>query len=108
MQIGADRSAHRVADAPVRIARWRGAVVVEPQDDAGEMGVVGQRAAVLVVLEDRPRTDCRGTARGSASAGFLVRPQRSAIQLVHARQRELVDDADSFRHLVRSEEFAGK
>jgi hypothetical protein len=53
LDVRADLAADRRACTEERIARRRRAVVVEPEDDAGQVGVVRLRAAELIVVDAR-------------------------------------------------------
>ena len=72
LDVGADLAAHRGARREERVVGRRGAVVVEPQDDAGEVGVVGGRPAERVVDEGR----VSGTGRWAGSASSRGVPGR--------------------------------
>ena len=63
LDVGADLAADRCAGGEERVVGGRGAVVVEPQDDAGEVGVVRLWAAELVVGHGRPGAGGRRAAR---------------------------------------------
>ena len=56
LEIRADLAAHRGPDAEERVAPRRRAVVVEPEDHAGEVGVVRLRPAELIVRGCPART----------------------------------------------------
>ena len=68
LHIGADLSADRRSGGEKRVVRGGAAVVLQPQHDAGEVGVVGLRAAKLVVGDGR--TGARG-----------CRPTRQVLQV---------------------------
>ena len=75
LHVGADLAADRRAGGEERVVGRRRAVVVEPQDDAGEMRVVGLRAAELVVGDGRPG-HVGGRPQAGSAAGRAGRRRR--------------------------------
>ena len=63
LDVGADLAADRCAGGEERVVGGRGAIVLQPQDDAGEVGVVRLRAAELVVGHGRPGAGGRRATR---------------------------------------------
>ena len=77
LEVLARLAADRLANAEERVVGRRAAVVVEAQDQAGQVRVVGFGSAELVVLEpDRRakvrRTSASGRTAGSAAAAAAV------------------------------------
>ena len=63
-----DFAAHRGAGREERVVRGRGSVLVQPQNDAGQMGVVRRRAAEV--------SSTKGGVRNGPFGRFCSQPRR--------------------------------